>query len=423
MKRQPGSVPAIMGRAERSTAADLKVGTTPVVLSVVVLAFRPAVADQNFHNTRITANGARFGRIRMAADAARPANSARARSTCRARSRSAIAQNAAAGTSLIGDTSMASTAGLVATSHAAASPSASESIRRPITNVIHTSSAPLSGVTRNIAQWPAIVFAPAISSGRPGAVTGTSAGPDTAGRNPCGMNVSTASGQGAVAARGIGTVTTGDGAPGRSPAWRRRRGDRCDLRTGDGVRESEGMHSVPSFATVRRRSARDACPKEARSTSARPHSAPLNSAATSPSTHHDRRAGKTHRLFPSPSARHASVSSPSVSGVWTLPPLAAAICSSNSRSAERSAISSPPVAAPRTARPQRHRPAVRPRRAEELVRPLRHLQLDGVPAGRQICSAAVSFPRPALDRRQRHQPGRQLLTLLARPAGGSPSPP
>ena len=112
-----------------------------------------------------------------------------------------MAQNAAAGTSLIGDTSMASTAGLVATSHAAASPSASESSRRPIANITHTSSAPLSGVTRNIAQCPAISFAAAIISGSPGAVTGTRAGPETAGRCPCGVNVTTGSGQGAVAAR------------------------------------------------------------------------------------------------------------------------------------------------------------------------------------------------------------------------------
>src|SRR5688572_24564584 len=115
----------------------------------------------------------------------------------------AIAQKAAAGTSLIGDTSMASIAGLVAISHAAANPNASESSRRPIAKVIHTRSAPVSGVTRNIAQWPAINFTPAMMSGRPGAVTGTSAGPETAGRNPCGMNVINGSGHGAVAARGI----------------------------------------------------------------------------------------------------------------------------------------------------------------------------------------------------------------------------
>ena len=42
---------------------------------VVVLAFRPAMR-QNFQTTRIAASGARFGRIRIAADAASPAISA-----------------------------------------------------------------------------------------------------------------------------------------------------------------------------------------------------------------------------------------------------------------------------------------------------------------------------------------------------------
>ncbi len=79
-------------------------------------------------------------------------------------------------------------------------------MRRPIANVIHASSAPVSGVTRNIAQWPASAFTPAMANGRPGAVIGTIAGPDTDGRNPCGVKLQIASGQGALAASGIGTV-------------------------------------------------------------------------------------------------------------------------------------------------------------------------------------------------------------------------
>src|SRR6187401_1412527 len=109
MNRQPGRVPAIMGRT-----ADLKVGTTAA----------PSMVVQNLHITRIAASGARLGRIRMAADAASPAISAEREDEPSVKY-IAPAQNAAAGTSLIGDTSMASTAGLVATSHAAASPTAS----------------------------------------------------------------------------------------------------------------------------------------------------------------------------------------------------------------------------------------------------------------------------------------------------------
>src|SRR5205823_13038491 len=109
----------------------------------------------------------------------------------------AVAQNAAAGTSLIGDTSIASTAGLVATSHAAASPIVGDPSFRPIANVIQTSSTPLSGVTQNIAQWPATIFAAVIINDSPGAVTGTSAVPLVEGRYPCGVKVQIAFGHGA----------------------------------------------------------------------------------------------------------------------------------------------------------------------------------------------------------------------------------
>ena len=96
----------------------------------------------------------------------------------------ATAPNAAAGTSLIGETSIARNAGLVAISQAAASPTPSECNLRPIKNVIHTRSAPVIGTIQNMAQWPATALAAAIMRERPGAVIGTSAEPDAAGRKP-----------------------------------------------------------------------------------------------------------------------------------------------------------------------------------------------------------------------------------------------
>src|SRR5438067_2094516 len=85
----------------------------------------------------------------------------------------AVVQNAAAGTSLIGDTSIAS-------------------------------SAPVSGVTQNIARCPAMVFAAAIINDSPGAVTETSIVPFSEGRYPCGANVQIAFGHGAKEAIGTG---------------------------------------------------------------------------------------------------------------------------------------------------------------------------------------------------------------------------
>ena len=172
------------------------------------------------------ASGARFGRIRIAALAARPQYAVRRAGLAPTRcerpavrtdpmtcagvelrgsaKNSATAQNADAGTSLIGETSMARNAGLVASSHAAASPIAGEPSRRPMANVIQTRSAPLSGGIQNMAQWPAMNFVAAIINGRPGAVTGTSDAPSTDGRYPWGVNVQMGSGHGAKDA--IGTA-------------------------------------------------------------------------------------------------------------------------------------------------------------------------------------------------------------------------
>src|SRR5438132_8808390 len=150
-----------------------------------------------------SANGARFGRIRMATLEASPAISAALSDSPNAK-KIAVVQNAAAGTSLIGDTSIASTAGLVASSHAAPRPIHGDPSFRPIANVIQTSSAPVSGVTQNIARCPAMVFAAAIINDSPGAVTGTNAVPFIEGRYPCGANVQIAFGHGAKEAIGTG---------------------------------------------------------------------------------------------------------------------------------------------------------------------------------------------------------------------------
>ena len=74
------AIPAALKGCAADATADLKVGTTGVLPPVVVLAFRPALSVaqgfspvQNFQITRIAASGARFERIRIAAEAARPA--------------------------------------------------------------------------------------------------------------------------------------------------------------------------------------------------------------------------------------------------------------------------------------------------------------------------------------------------------------
>src|SRR6185503_12722000 len=117
------------------------------------------------------ASGARLGRIRIASAENAPAATA-AGVVRPSTAYVASVQNAAAGTSLICDLNIIRNVGLVAVSHAAASPAVGDSTRDPTRNVAQTSTAPVSGTTRNALACPNAALKPAISSGRPRPVAG-----------------------------------------------------------------------------------------------------------------------------------------------------------------------------------------------------------------------------------------------------------
>ena len=114
----------------------------------------------------------RFGRMRMASPAHSPAAAAEGRRPRRTKY-DAAAHAAAEGTSLITAVVIISTVGLVATSQAPISPASADPSRQPMPNVASTRMAALMGTIQNIACGPASRFAAAMSSGYPGAYTGT----------------------------------------------------------------------------------------------------------------------------------------------------------------------------------------------------------------------------------------------------------
>src|SRR2546423_13867941 len=156
------------------------------------------------HAAMTAASGTRFGLMRIATDAASPASAA-LRSEVPSIPYTARAQKAEAGTSLICDLNIIRKVGLVAMSHAALMPIRSDATRRPIRNVVHTSSAPVIGTTRNAAACPPRVLNAAIRSGRPGPVIGVMDDSPATALYPNGVDVASAFGHGTCPAIVTGT--------------------------------------------------------------------------------------------------------------------------------------------------------------------------------------------------------------------------